>query len=95
MNEKLYDIIKNQLHEINCMKMAEKGIKDKDALLYGIAGIAVQAYRLGVQDGKKAIKKLPSILTAIRLESKKENGNTKTVQTALYSCFYYTVEIRI
>ncbi len=48
MNEKLYDIIKNQLHE-----MAEKGIKDKDALLYGIAGIAVQAYRLGAQDGKK------------------------------------------
>lgn len=48
MNEKLTAIIKNIMHE-----MTEKGAIDKDALLYGIANIAVQAYRLGVQDGKK------------------------------------------
>ena len=45
MNEKIAAIIKNIMHE-----MTEKGAKDKDTLLYGIA---VQSYRLGVQDGKK------------------------------------------
>lgn len=48
MNEKLTAIIKNVMRE-----MTEKGTKDKDAFLYGIASIAIQAYRLGVQDGKK------------------------------------------